>query len=696
MSRSYRFPPALALLITLAVFILAFSPVLSISISASPSRPPLILVPGLAGSRLENDPDGDGKFGEVWPNGDRLILDPWDRSLLALRLAPNGSDPYGPGREYTSVRVGDIIRREYTLDYYASTIAYFTGPDVGYVEGKDFFVCPYDWRKDIRQLAYGSLPNTLDGCISKALALNPGTSQVDILAHSMGGLVARSYISDPLRAARVRRLVTLGSPFLGAPKIALALLDKLCFVEWLGFCFSNTAVLNELIQNYPAGYQITPGESYFRVYPRGFIRRDRDTDGDGRSDGFLDPVTSYQLLEAHNISLAQAARLYHQDANVWANGGTNGVEVFAFVGDQHASIGSLVEYEQRPWYNPWGTPKIAYRAEVVNGDGTVPLHSADMRLPSALVDLSGGVPVLYFNLEHGELPKSPPVLALAAEIFSTPAFVDPDLLVASAQNLPELESSEAPRTTPLPLNGIYLSVVGPASVEVSDVRGQSLQSSSASRLDGGASPAQDLSGASLTELDEAVFIFLPEGGPYTLRLEGETPGRMQVRLQQIVSDAVSETALYSDLPVDENSQAVLSFASAATAGAFSLDLNGDGSFEVDFPPTARLNALESQDSAAPQVSILLMGTIASDGNFLAPVTVNIQAQDEAGGSGLLRLEYSLDGGKSTLEYRGPFQVDPETVEMILARAVDRAGNNAFAERPLLPDQFYLPLLSVSR
>ena len=152
-------------------------------------------------------------------------------------LAQNGVDPLQNEPEYTSIRVGDIIRKENhpinpfsKIDIYGATVEYFT-QQRGYTEGKDFFVCPYDWRKDNRGNATGTLNNTLDKCINQALTQNPNATQVNILAHSMGGVIARYYISDPIRAQKIKRLITLGTPYLGAPKIALGILDQMCFID---------------------------------------------------------------------------------------------------------------------------------------------------------------------------------------------------------------------------------------------------------------------------------------------------------------------------------------------------------------------------------------------------------------------------------------------------------------------------------
>lgn len=51
--------------------------------------------------------------------------------------------------------------------------------------------------------------------VEEALAAT-GTPQVDIVAHSMGGLAARYYIQELGGSKKVRRLITLGTPHRGA------------------------------------------------------------------------------------------------------------------------------------------------------------------------------------------------------------------------------------------------------------------------------------------------------------------------------------------------------------------------------------------------------------------------------------------------------------------------------------------------
>jgi pimeloyl-ACP methyl ester carboxylesterase len=525
----------------------------------------------------------------------------------------------------------------------------------------------------------------LDKCIDLALSKNPEAARVNILAHSMGGLVARAYLAEPDKAQKVQRLVTLGSPFLGAPIILLAILDQLCFAEWIGLCFTNTEVLHELIQNYPAGYQIAPGMDYSQVYVNGFYRRDRDGDGDGLRDGYLGAEAVYRLLSEHNPELTQKAQAQYTRVGAWANGGTNGVDVVSIVGDQHASMGTLVEYDERPWYDPWGEATIAYRTEPVNGDGTVTLHSADLRDPARGIDLTGGARVLYFNLDHGELPKDLSVLKLAAQIFAGEASLDLDALI----QLPTSSGAAqdvGPRTEPLPLNGAWLTVSGPVEVEIRDSAGNEIKS--------GAQTANN-SGATISQMGETFFLFLPQGDRYEVRLLGQQQSAADVRIQQITGDQTAQTILFEDLPVTDKSQAHLLLDTVTTGLAnFSLDQDGDGVIEAVFPPAAVLNAQESLDTTPPVTLITVQGALLPDGRYMGPVRITLTAQDNPGGAGVAKIEYSLNGGKTVLPYSDPFEVDPNSVAIILARATDRAGNEeeVLASARLAPVRIFIPSL----
>jgi len=68
--------------------------------------------------------------------------------------------------------------------------------------------------------------DNLKAAIDQAKTANPGQSKVILIAHSMGGLVARAYIEGPNSDYRddVAALFTFGSPHLGVPQDAIAFL----------------------------------------------------------------------------------------------------------------------------------------------------------------------------------------------------------------------------------------------------------------------------------------------------------------------------------------------------------------------------------------------------------------------------------------------------------------------------------------
>lgn len=187
-------------------------------------QPPVILIPGLMGSRLS---DAQGR--EIWPGGVlRLLFSDYDR--LALTIDPQTLEPEDRG-EYPSGITDRIAGR----GFYASIVRTLT--DVGGYQltepgrpvppgRRALYVFAYDWRRDNFEAA-----RALDRLIEQ-IRIDHGRPdlQVDIVAHSMGGLIARYYLryggvdvldsNDFPRnyrgAGRVRRIALLGTPNLGS------------------------------------------------------------------------------------------------------------------------------------------------------------------------------------------------------------------------------------------------------------------------------------------------------------------------------------------------------------------------------------------------------------------------------------------------------------------------------------------------
>ncbi|MBI2334369.1 alpha/beta hydrolase, partial [Candidatus Daviesbacteria bacterium] len=176
-------------------------------------KTPLILIPGIGGSELKvlddtfwNAPDGHGgtfnhaysQDEKVWVNEGEAAQPGNDDYFDVLRMKTDGVTS-----EANMGLTNNLVSRAYE-----EAINFFTSS--GYALGTDFYVFPYDWRKDLSGSA-GLLDQKIQSIKSQT-----GSQKVDIVAHSMGGLVARNYIADPAHAQNVRKLFTLGTPHLGS------------------------------------------------------------------------------------------------------------------------------------------------------------------------------------------------------------------------------------------------------------------------------------------------------------------------------------------------------------------------------------------------------------------------------------------------------------------------------------------------
>lgn len=82
----------------------------------------------------------------------------------------------------------------------------------GYIEGHTLFTFPYDWRNS------NVLTATLLGNKIEEIKDMCDCKHVDLVGHSMGGLVAGQYIASDEYADDVDQAVFIATPFLGAPK----------------------------------------------------------------------------------------------------------------------------------------------------------------------------------------------------------------------------------------------------------------------------------------------------------------------------------------------------------------------------------------------------------------------------------------------------------------------------------------------
>ncbi len=93
---------------------------------------------------------------------------------------------------------------------------------IGYVPGISLFPFPYDWRLGVEDTGVQlgqeiqAIRRLSPLAVTKHSSVNVDYSKVDILAHSMGGLVSRAYVQSNAYAEDVRRLILCATPNKGA------------------------------------------------------------------------------------------------------------------------------------------------------------------------------------------------------------------------------------------------------------------------------------------------------------------------------------------------------------------------------------------------------------------------------------------------------------------------------------------------
>ncbi len=220
-------------------------------------QPPVILIPGIMGSRLF---DATGHERWVGSLGKTYFSDYRD---LALTIDP---ETLQPTTDFQAIGLTDEVSGR---DYYASIVrvlvdagGYQIGtPGTPAVSGRRYlYQFAYDWRLDNVESA-----RRLDALIEQIRIDHARPDlKVDIVAHSMGGLIARYYLrygtSDVLDGndfplnyhggSRVRRIALLGTPNLGSVGSLHAFI--------VGRRVALGRVAPEVLATFPSMYQLFP------------------------------------------------------------------------------------------------------------------------------------------------------------------------------------------------------------------------------------------------------------------------------------------------------------------------------------------------------------------------------------------------------------------------------------------------------
>jgi len=497
---------------------------------------PVIIVPGIMGSKLLEDNPVDNL---IWPNTIQIVASISDDFLDFLKMDTDGNSIN------TNVITGTILKTLNDTDYFDGLFNSLSTS--GYEENVDLFENPYDWRLDILKIASDIEANAVLSLKEKIdqIKTERGVTKVNLVAHSMGGLLVKKYLKD-YGGDSVEKFIDIGTPHNGSPSAYKILMhgDNLGVSKFLGLININGNRIKEISQNMPAVYQLLPSQKYFETADSNYYV----FDGVNNSQRLnFSQTKEHMASQGRNSALVERADAFHQEIDN-LDPATYGVDTYNFVGCGTPTIGQfyLLEGGDHPIYN----------IKMINGDGTVPLKSAEAM---------NALKTYYVkNAQHALMSSTSGVKDLIAEILtstSTEFDISPySNLALSADNCA------------IP-NGKIVSFHSPIELHVYDSSGNHTGPDTNGDIE------NELSGVIYEVIGDNKFAFLPAGTEYTIKGNATAAGTLDTRIQEIVSGEVATTTLWTDVALTSTTQVQFSI-NSNTPMQIELDNDNDGTYEI--------------------------------------------------------------------------------------------------------------------
>jgi pimeloyl-ACP methyl ester carboxylesterase len=620
---------------------------------------PVIFVPGITGTYL-NTAGGD----EAWPRAVQTFLSRSDSHLDQLQLKDDGDTncdgcTIRPGRVILSVGVPHV----YTQDAYQPTVDFFVKAGFHYDEdgvpqsGENFFMFGYDWRRSAEHNA-----SELLDFIDTVLAAT-GAPKVNILAHSQGGLVAEAAVNRARIVGKVNRLVTLGTPYLGAGVVVGLLhyqtpcLNDIPVVKW---CALNPEEVQRLAKNMTGMLQLLPSDEYFNKVGSP-VNIKYDADGNGSVDGYLSIpqyLNLYNDTAVYNRPLIEQAEQWHRGYDAWH-------QADADMGFQRIySTGYwtiwAIDVDQVQVCNvlngaPHCHTEVQGKAHNDEGDGKVPVGSAY---------LDPGHDVKVDGLEHQALAQSGRSLGMALATLRGNGAIkyDSQTLASIAAAGGHVAQAGEPAPT---LSGTELTASGPVWGYLTDQDGW---------RNGVIEPS---TGNSVADIPGSSFAPTTGGGVHSLTESGTTqgrwvatgPGEFSLVINAYANGVITRTVAFPRVGVVAGTVVKLSaiVTPVVSVPALDVDDNGDGTIDRTVPAMPAVTGTAATDAVRPTSTAV----VAPSGS--GRVSVALSATDDSGGSGVDHIEWWYAAGNQSGVYSGT-PLDLPASGSLVFRATDRAGN----------------------
>ncbi len=268
--------------------------------------------------------------------GDGVKYNPWLVRDLNQKRNPVILIPGIGAAVNPDLMIGSIANDNWTLlsHTYDGIIEAFES--MGYEDGKDFFICYYDWRNKNED----SAEDYLKPLIKRANSIN-GTSKTNIIAHSMGGLVARSYIQSSGYDNDVENLFLIGAPNKGSsdvypvweggyiPKYWENKIVMILYLNYLKFKNYPSSHYETIHQFIPSVKQLMPVYNY--IYPKSEPQNIKDYSAMSEVNDYLEDLNDYiqklndrvkvHIISGNNQDTVNSIPVVDSDEDpLWADG----------------------------------------------------------------------------------------------------------------------------------------------------------------------------------------------------------------------------------------------------------------------------------------------------------------------------------------------------------------------------------------
>ena len=574
-------------------------------------KTPVIIIPGMYGTELWNGSE------YIWANLERMFTDVNDQ-FLTENLGLNGN-----GDSVNNVEISEVIKRIFSIPFLDVNIFKDLQDKLeleGYSLNQNLFFFPYDWRLNLDQTT-----PLLDQKI-RAVKLITGASKVNLITHSMGGLLAKDYLNQ-YGKNDIDKLVFVGTPHLGAPKAAKAILfgDKVSIL-WL-----EGDRIKELAHNSISAHELLPIPKYFDQSP-GYIKKY------GSQTALDYDQTKDFLLNEKGLNLAVFSKAEEFSNKHLENYEFSGIDTYNIAG---CKISTEAGYQ-------FGTGNLGIsQTKKASGDGTVPLPSADY------ISLPTDNKFYVKNADHAELPSTNGVR---------------ELILGILQNNITLAGNISHNQDFCNFKGKELLWRSPVAVHIYDASGHHTGPIENNGIEYG------VPGVDYDIIGEEKFIFLPtdEGQTYQIVAQGLADSTFDLLISDNTDGEVSTTNVFNDVAITTQTVVDFGITDAPAPASIQVDLLGNGDSQM-IPVSAELIGEQSQDVVPPQTQADISSPAGLNGWHNGPVTMSFAATDD--NSGVLETRYSLDGGLTYLTYSSPIIIADDGIADIRFYSVDRAGNN---------------------